>query len=227
MKKEDMAEALVDVRKAHRLLALFYERVDSYISIVTRALGFNRYWLDSDLGPTTGSHNVRGYAERIARHGSQYLPLASTYYLFLRPTREPEAYHGKDGHSNLMFPGDAMLAIKTVADSGLRTNLQGNPWEAETYFLINLIANTVEMRRNWKDAVFLPIKRQLEELSRLRNGSWSAQQLNVQGVEVHGEKWPLELLPDEEALWGRIEDFSNKVRDKLGIELRPSRESSA
>jgi hypothetical protein len=195
---EEIEKALVDVRKAYRLIYLYQRRVLDICRTISKELGLRshsvRYWFERPAHDHIGKDKWVWDMIPMYRINFLFIPVSSDY--------------------NSPKSGDWMLNIRILSDSGYPeeaksepdpTRFTCRPEDSKTY--IGLYAMLITPGdRNWRDLVNPNMKYPKKD-----------DVVEVEGAKVCGSVFDLADLYDRESIKGSVNKFKEDVGRKLGI----------
>jgi hypothetical protein len=207
----DLNHALVDVRKAYRLIWLYQRRVIDIVRLITDALGYEFYaWDTTDIGRMSGSRTTDPFG------GDRWiwstLPLYRMSLLYLPPNLP----------ANIQRSGEWMLEIFIESDTGAKAREDESeppPTEfapvekSETVLKLYAWHCSADGSRDW----FSEIWKQLE---------WPDEDCKVTDedpaipVRVLRRSFELSKLPDRASVDRAIEEFKALVSEKFGASAK-------
>lgn len=199
----ELQQALLDVRKAQRLLVAFHQRVLPLIQKIGEDLDCNfDYWYPVNHGPVP-----KGNTNPFNRWYWDYSSLSDAIFFFL-----PEQTESR----NSAPKGSWALTIRLQTDSGISDSFgqKSRNWDAlevkptpensQTRLVVSAFRSTQDINENWAWwNMFKNEKHQFKE--GLATGSYKACEVLTQFV-------PIENLMEEESVDMFIEEFTQKLR---------------
>lgn len=198
-KKEQLKEALVDVRHAYALLDAYQKRILNtckYIGDKFDLLFYQTDFATDDLPPKRAD-------DPFSRDPRVFLPLFNVAFLFLSPRIK---------ESNLTKKNDWLLVVRILADREVveeQSDLKG--W-TESNSVIGLYAfkSTEDRQRNW----FWDLYQQVD---------WPApaklQTYEGKATEGYGRLFPMEDLLDKDAIDRVVSDFAQEINRELRLSV--------
>ncbi|CDT66405.1 hypothetical protein VCR15J2_470391 [Vibrio coralliirubri] len=199
----ELQQALLDVRKAQRLLVAFHQRVLPLIQKIGEDLDCNfDYWYPVNHGPVP-----KGNTNPFNRWYWDFSSLSDAIFFFL-----PEQTESR----NSAPKGSWALAIRLQTDTGISDSFsqKSRNWDAlevkpipensQTRLVASAFRSTQDINENWAWwNMFKNEKHQFKE--GLVTGSYKACEVLTQFV-------PIENLMEEESVDMFIEEFTQKLR---------------
>lgn len=208
---EKLAAALIDVRRAYRLLWAFQTRMLDYKRVVWERLDFVDWSPFSLLGPPGRTGNTV-WAQ---------LPMADMEFRAIRRHKDEEYAGGKNW---VDFPKalDAVLYMRVRADTGMPKMARNDPsplrfdpaehCQTKLYLFIVLSRIDRDQPSNlWSVTEVCP--EILADLGKL------TEHPTVRGFSIFGQDVDFAALPDEETLDGWIDQFKDAAETALGVKF--------
>ena len=194
--------ALLDVRKAQRLLVAFHQRVLPVIQKIGEDLDCNfDYWypVHHDLSP-------RGTSNPFNRWYWDYSSLADAIFFFLPEDTE---------NRNSAVKGSWALTIRLQTDTGISSSfsqksrnwdaleLSSSPEENQTNLIISAFRSTQDIFENW--AWWNMFKNEKHHIAEgLKQGSYKE-------CEILTRIIPVEKLIEDQSVDALVDDFKNEL----------------
>lgn len=193
----DLAGALMDVRKAYRLLWLYQQTLmDTYTEIL-RHLNVTHYY--GNLKPLQRGTNP------VPQSPGAFLPLLQVSTLYLSMTDSP----------HVQQPGDYMIELRHIGDTG--NSINGYPTAApsvsqsSTELWIYVFHATAASEVNWHGSIWQN-KDYPEHDTKLV--------LNAQpNIQVYGSRFDVATLGGPQAIAAQMAHFKSRVQEVLGLQL--------
>lgn len=198
----ELQQALLDVRKAQRLLVAFHQRVLPLIQKIGEDLDCNfDYW-----HPINHGLSPRGNANPFNRWHWDYSSLSDAVFFFLPETTE---------NRNSAPKGAWALTIRLQTDTGISESfgqkarnwdaleVEPSPEASQTQLVVSAFRSTQDTNENWAWwNMFKNEKHQFNE--GLVTGSYKE-------CEVLTQILPIESLIEEESVNNLVEEFRQKL----------------
>ncbi|WP_250866206.1 hypothetical protein [Caballeronia sp. INSB1] len=199
--------ALLDVRKAYRLLADYQQRIIELLGFIRTefdAVHYYHQWRNTPprgFGPALETNNDAG---RL------FLPLLNASALWIYHAGEHE------DHVHYHSEGDMLIDVQICSDSGFATNSKQVPQPVETSkselaITLVLCSNPAPGPFNWLNRVWNAIEYP-------EHGHVSTSE-KAPGYTMYREFVPLAALSDEQSAHARLTEFRLRASKKFGREV--------
>lgn len=203
--------ALVDVRKAYRLLADYQQRIIELLGFIRNELGavpYHQYWRNK---PPQGFQPA---LEQNAEAGRRFLPLLDVSVLWISHAGQHDDY--VHHHCN----GDTLIDVQICSDRGLaekRGDVPKPVESSESSLAITLFYcdEPAPAPFNWYAKVWQGIPEAYPEHGEVATSDY------VPGYRMYREFIPLTALGDAQSTRERIAAFRRRAYEKLGTVSSP------
>jgi hypothetical protein len=200
---EELSAALIDVRRAYRLLWAFQTRVSDYVKVSYEKLGFVPQWTNSLLtGNTAWAH----------------LPMADMDFRAVRRHKDQEYAPGR-GWADFPKAKDTLLFMRIRSDTGLPNLIRGDPnpltfdpvelCKSKLYLFIVLNRMERDHHSNLWD-----VSQACRESLDLKK---AIEHPKIAGYSIFGDGVDLAALPHEESLCNWLDEFKGAAEAALSI----------
>ena len=202
----ELAAALGDVRRAYRLLWFYQERVFDIIGPIAGEFEALRFymWRSNSARPMDASTNP------LSRTPWSAFPLMNVSYLY-RSGDDP----------NHVKPGDWLLDIRVISDSGYRDEvddrLQTDPDKfpgieaSETRINLYALYCTEEIKANWLRDIWEPVE--------WPEPNGTVNELENRPIRIVGLSFNISDLPAREAVQSAAATFKRIASEALGVSI--------
>jgi len=189
--------ALVEVRKAYRLVWLYQQTLmDTYTQIL-RHLNVKHYY--GELDPLQRGTNP------VQKPPSTLLPLLGMNTLYLNDTGDP----------NQQKPGDYLVDIRHIGDTGYTD--KGYPiesrsaYDASSDLWVYVFHATEASSVNWYGAIWSKTSYPEHDSTLISGGQPT--------IHVYGYRFDVATLTDPQAVASHMGHFKEQVKARLGLQL--------